>query len=193
MDLPNDILWIIINRITQSDTEHDDRMAALASCRLASHELSSLATPLFFSSIRLGRYNDTVATSTKRAKKLDQMLTNSSNIAAWVKELALCLLYLSRQDSITINLIATILHRLPHIRTFTLEGGDKIFRPRSNDLMSAIQAICRSPYLTRLNLYRFGYFPVAIIAGCPNLRFLRLESCALLRVNAIFFSTFRKD
>ena len=187
MDLPNEILWMIINEIEQSDDiEDDDKMAALASCRLASHELSSLATPLFFSSMWLGSYDDTVAASTEQATKLDQILTNS-NIAAWVKKFTLNLHHVSRQDSKTINLIPTILHRLPHIRTFSLQHANEILDPRSNDLMSAIQVICRSPNLTRLHLGHIRYFPFPIIIECTNLRLLHL-SFVLFRVNPIYFA-----
>jgi hypothetical protein len=48
---PNEILSIIINELASSDTEDNDE--TLASCRLASYALCSLATPVLFSSIRL--------------------------------------------------------------------------------------------------------------------------------------------
>jgi hypothetical protein len=54
LHLPNEILAIIINELA-SDIEDNEieTLAALACCRLVSHVLCSLATPLLFSSVRL--------------------------------------------------------------------------------------------------------------------------------------------
>jgi hypothetical protein len=51
--LPNELLSIIINKLAADTEDNDIAPAALASCRLASHVLCSLATPLLFSSIEL--------------------------------------------------------------------------------------------------------------------------------------------
>ena len=57
LHLPNEILAVIINELAldnkdnagnDNDNDRNKILAALASCRLASHVLCSLATPLFF-------------------------------------------------------------------------------------------------------------------------------------------------
>ena len=92
---PNEILEIIINELALDikdidnediDNDNDKILAALASCRLASHVLCSLATPLFFSSISLtddfgGSSEEYRSLFVERATKLNDFLA-SRNIAA---------------------------------------------------------------------------------------------------------------
>ena len=118
--LPNEILAIIINELPSDEVR---KLAALASCRLASHVLCSLATPLFFSSIQLtdsGVFHDSRETClSNRAKNLNQILS-SDDIADSVKTFMLrCHKedFASQPNGI---LISKILHRLPHIQTFAL-------------------------------------------------------------------------
>ena len=174
-------------------------MAALASCRLTSHVLYSFATPLLFSSILLTEspqwyrdYNKGVASFRKRALNLKQTLINN-DIATSVQTMILRCHSTSLKDPINGTLIAAILHRLPHIRKFTLrgwEGADclgQILEISSigQDLASAIQALCRSPNLTTLNIYYIIDFPITLITQCPNLRHLLLSSIKF-HVNPIF-------
>ena len=66
--LPNEVFWIIINQLAPKDGD----LKTLEACRLASHTLCSLATPLRFSSMHLE-----VATATaKTAVKWNQLLNN---------------------------------------------------------------------------------------------------------------------
>ena len=97
-------------------------LTALASCCLASHVLCSLATPLFFSYIRL---MDSIGCSilVKQAMKLNEILTVQKNIAASVHTLTLCFNYQTLEDSRSVTLISTILDCLPHVRKFALEAN----------------------------------------------------------------------
>ena len=104
LHLPNEILAIIINELTVDNEDKDvdkDKilLAALASCRLASHVLCSLATPLFFSSILLtDAYDHDYGISercsllVKRATKLNDILATRS-IAASIHSLTVSLHY----------------------------------------------------------------------------------------------------
>jgi hypothetical protein len=193
LDLPNEILAIIINELASDDEDNDETLAALASCRLAFHVLCSFATPLFFSSIRL-----TNSTGHKRdrrilveqATRLNEILTNY-NIAVSVHTLTLCFDHQTLEDSTSVALMSDILHRLPHIRNFALETYRYTdFSSFPEDFASAIRALCRSPNLTTLCLDSIQDFPFTAIMGCPNLRCLRLGYVNDLGVNPIFFGTF---
>ena len=188
-DLPNEILAIIINELA-SDEDNE----SLASCRLASHVLCSIATPLFFSSIELTNYTARKTRDdgllVKRAARLNEILT-IQNIAASVYTLTLCCYhsYQALEDSTCAGLMSTILHRLPHIRIFTLESH-QYFSAFPEELASAIRALCRSPNLTTLYLHYIRGFPFTAITGCPNLRCLRLWHINSLVVNTISSTLF---
>jgi hypothetical protein len=186
IQLPNELLSIIIDELA---SDSDIRtLAALASCRLASHALCSLVTPLFFSSIALTgsldsrHYRD-------RVTKLNQLLTRTTHdIATSVHTLTL------RYDKGHLmsprngTLISEILRRLPHIRNFTLKCTSYFdFSLVTEELSSAIQALCRSPKLTTLDLGHIRDFPITIIT--PNLRRLRL-TCSTFCVNCHLFCIF---
>ena len=193
--LPNEILAIILNEVALDDNDNDKTLAALASCRLASHVLCSLATPLFFSSIRLGdtTFKNDYSLVVKRATKLNEILTDY-NIAASVNTLTLCCHPHNLKDSTGGTLMSTILRRLPHIRNFSLEADYEIrffFFPE--EFASAIRALCRSPKLTTLYLNCIRDFPLTAIMGCPNLRSLRLRGVTNFKVISIFPALFRND
>ena len=112
--LPNKILAIIINELS-SDEERN--LATLASCRLASHVLCSLATPLFFSSIHLDvgwldNNAEIIANFQEGADKLHQIL-NIHDIAALVQTLRLKCYKENLKNETNGNLVFEILHRLP--------------------------------------------------------------------------------
>ena len=189
--LPNEIIAIIINQLP-SDEER--KLAALASCRLASHVLCSLATPLFFSSIHL-KVNfleraDAIAIFQQRADKLDQIL-NIHDIAASVQTLRLKCFPENLENETNGNLVFEILHRLPRLQKFCLEirGKPPEFFSFTGRVASAIEALCRSPNLTTLDLCGVTHFPIAAIIACPNLRCLRLHRITLF-VNLHFFLYF---
>ena len=73
--LPTEILVIIINQVASETVDNDRTLAALASCRLASYVLCSLATPFFFSSIRL---TDSVVAPLASRKKIFTLLSLSA-------------------------------------------------------------------------------------------------------------------
>ena len=202
--LPTEILAIIINQVASDTVDNDRTLAALAACRLASHVLCSLATPFFFSSIRL---TDIVLAPlpscekilvdscllSNRAKNLNDILS-IDDIADSVKTLTLHCSCTNLPTPPNGNLISKILHRLPNIQTFVLEafyteseGSYLQFSDLEKDFRSAIQALCKSPTLTTLYLDNVNGFPITVIAACPNLRHLRLW-CAELDVNLFFFS-----
>jgi hypothetical protein len=179
IQLPNELLEIIINELA-SDTEDSTTRTALASCRLASHVLHSIATPLLFSSIEL-RQNpdywlteDEIATFEERATKLNQLLTNR-NIAASIHTLTLgCKQYFLETPTIDI-LIASIINRLPHIRNLSWDGDGL-----------TIRTLCKFPNLTTLALQGIESLPISAITACPNLRCLRLWDTEI-DVNFLFF------
>jgi hypothetical protein len=184
--LPNELLSIIINTLASDTEDNDIARAALASCRLASHVLCSLATPLFFSSMELteklswANYEDRRETFRARAIKLNQLLT-IHDIAASVHTLALRCGEVALTEG---TLISQILHRLPHIRYFTFETDHQLeFSLITKGFSSAIHALFRSPNLTTLNLHYVRDIPITVIT--PNLRCLRL-SFTVLCVNSIF-------
>ena len=186
LNLPNEILAIILNELA-SDEDNE----SLASCRLASHVLCSIATPLFFSSIELTDYTDRETGNDsllmKRATRLNEILT-IQNIAASVYTLTLCCYHYHQtlEESTSASLMSTILHRLPHIRIFTLESRQYPFSSFPEEFASAIRALCRSPNLTTLYLHYIRGFPFTAITGCPNLRCFRLWDISSLEVNLIF-------
>ena len=188
--LPNEILAIVINQLASNNAE---TLAALASCRLASYTLCSLATPLFFSSITLTDYAGPETDHSilvKRVTRLNKILS-VYNIAATVHTLTLRCHYKTFRNSISGTHMSAILHRLPHIRNFTLKVDGKrrrlSFPSIPEDLGSAILALCRSPNLTALCLDNVEYFPFTAITACPNLRYLRLWHVDELRVDFFFF------
>jgi hypothetical protein len=186
--LPNEILEIIINEVASDDEDNE----SLASCRLASHVLCSLATPPFFSSIRL---TDTIGDGdcslfVKRATKLNEILT-VQNIADSVYTLTLYCRPQTLEDPTSGTLMSTILRRLPHIRNFALEASfDSNFPLFPEEFASAIRALCRSPNLTTLYLNSIRRFPFTVIMGCPNLRSLHLRYITAFGVNFVFFRRF---
>ena len=148
--------------------------------RLASHTLCSFATPLFFSSIELKEKDINVflgqPLAWNRVKELYQILS-SDDIADLVKTFTLCLKRESFASQPNGILISKILHRLSHIQTFALSGFSGSIGKLSDwakDFRWAIQALCKSPNLTTLNLEYIHGFPIMVIAACPNLRHLRL-------------------
>jgi hypothetical protein len=174
LHLPNEILAIILHELA---SDNDDTLAALASCRLASHVLCSLATHFLFSSIRLtdafttGNKGQDCSVLVERAMKLNKILT-IYNIASSVHTLTLCCGQRTLENSISATLMSTILLRLPRIHTFALKS-DSYFSSIPEDFASAIQALCQSPNLTSLNLDSIKGFPFEIITS--NLRRLRLR------------------
>ena len=208
--LPNEILSIIINEFAgPSDTEDND-LETLAACRLASYTLCSLATPLLFSSIQLAEnrttYNGFRSPVKEGAVKLNQLLTNK-DIAASVRTLTLKLCSMNFENS-TSSMITEILHRLPHIRDFTLEAwqeyrweGYHMYRESeqipfdwiAEDLALAIQDLVTSPKLTKLELSNICDFPLVIITACPNLQHLCLSNIDFFVKSHLFFLHFPKQ
>jgi hypothetical protein len=192
LDLPNEILAVIISLLASGD---DETLATLAACRLASHVLCSLATPLYFSSIRLTDSADHTDRSLlgKQATKLNQILS-VYNITASVHTLTLRCHRGSLQNPTDATLVSTILHRLPHIQNFTLE----IVMERRflflysfpKNVASAIRNLCNSPNLTTLYLNNVDRFPLESITACPSLRCLRLRDIDSFRVNSVLFLCF---
>jgi hypothetical protein len=157
LDLPNETLAIILNELASDDEHNDTTLQALASCRLASHVLCALATPLFFSSIRLtdytGRKKQDDSILVKRATKLNNILT-VQNIAASVHALTLCFDHQTLEDSTSVTLISTVFHSLPHIRKFALTAHYYCdFSSFPEEFTLAIRALCRSPNLSTLYLH----------------------------------------
>ena len=195
LNTPNEILAIIINELAPDPEDNDKTLATLASCRLASHVLCSLATPLFFSSIQLTDmltpgHVDYYNLLRQRATRFNQILANR-NIATSVHILTLC----CGQKSLDSNdtLMSAILHHLPNIRTFALEihSGEGYFCFFPEGFASAIRTLCKSPNLTALYLDNVRSFPFMAITACPNLRCLHLRDIA--EVNYFFFGTFRNN
>jgi hypothetical protein len=198
--LPTEILAIIINQVASDTVDNDRTLAALASCHLASYVLCSLAMPFFFSSIRLtdsvvvplATREKIIVLLSNRAKNLNDILS-IDDIADSVKTLTLHFSLANLATPPNGNLISKILHRLPNIPTFALEGLDTdweleaMFSDCTKDFRSAIQALCKSPNLTTLYLDNVDGFPITVIAACPNLRHLHLWY-AELDVNLFFFS-----
>ena len=178
VQLPNEVLSIIINELGSDRENNHSTQAALASCRLASHDLWSLTTPLLFSSMELGGVNNI-----RQARNLIQLLS-IDDIAASVHTFTLCCGLLGKLETAT--LIPKILSRLPHIQNFTLESDKYHSFHFSSVHLSTIQAqtLCKSPNLTTLNLGRISSFPITFILACPNLRCLRLSD-VILHVNSI--------
>jgi hypothetical protein len=203
--LPTEIFATIINEVA-SDTEDNDRtLAALASCRRASHALGSLTTPLYFSSIQLtdsvpplASRRKTLKASrllSKRAQNLNDILS-IDDIANSVKTLTLRCDTENLASRPNAVLISKILHCLPHIQIFALkaldtscEGAFLPFCYMPKDFVSAIQALCKSPDLTTLHVHNVHFFPITAIAACPNLQRLRLWH-AQPDVNLFFSRTF---
>ena len=182
--LPNEILAVIINLLATDQVNSNDKtVAALASCRLASRVLCSLATPLFFSSIYL---TDISGPLKHRVTKLYTFLT-IHDVASSVQTFTLWSHKENLQDLTSGTIISAILHRLPHIRDFTLKIREYFldFFSLPWNFASAFQALCRSPNLITLDLENIQYFPITVIHTCPNLRQLRLSRVGC-RVNAIF-------
>ena len=195
-NLPNDILWTIINKLVPADSD----LETLAACRLASHVLYSLATPPFFSSIQLavseaGGIGERITTIEKRAAELNQILTNN-DIVASVRSLTLKCHAVDFEDSTTGSIITEILHRLPHIQDFTLEssksgylhGHAVRFYSIAKDLASAIEELFISPNLTRLDLCNISHFPLMLITACPNLQHLSLTQINLYVIFLFIFA-----
>ena len=198
IDLPNEILSIIINELAPSDTENN-HLETLAACRLASHTIYSLATPLFFSSIQLTESgasckNDRIAAFEKRAVELNHLLTNN-DIAASVQSFMLSCDAVRLEDSLSSGIIMEILHHLPHIQNFALEvsGNEYLWSPIqffsiAEDLSLAIRALFNSPNLTRMDLCNIFDFPRTLITAFPNLEYLRLRNIEFetFDVNSVF-------
>ena len=166
IQLPNELLSIIIDELA-SNLAYSTR-EALASCRLASHVLCSLATAYFFPSLTLNKSCGYLG-SPERARRLIQLLSNH-DVAASVHTLTLWCGQEYLENSQT-GLICEILNCLPHIRNFTFAWVEKV----PVNVCSVIQA-CISPNLTMLDLSYIASFPITLITACPNLRCLRLKS-----------------
>jgi hypothetical protein len=173
MYIPNEILAIILNEVASDDKDRDKTLEALASCRLASHVLCSLATPLFFSSIRLtdATSNDDVRGNyslfVEQVTRLNEILI-IQNIADSVHTLTLCCRSQTLKDSTSGTLISAVLYRLSHIRSFAWKARDAYhnFSSFPEDVASAIRALCRSPSITTLSLDSIPGFPFTAIAEC---------------------------
>ena len=203
LHLPNEILAIIINELASCTDEDKDKdkdkilLAALASCRLASHVLCSLATPLCFASILLtdayiyAKFDRRCRLLVKRATKLNDILA-TRNIAASIHSLSVSL-HCDNQflkDSSSGAIMSAILPRLPHIQKFSLKTQySTSFRSLPINFAAAIEALCRSPNLTTLYLDGISAFPFTTIRICPNLGCLRLWR-SFLAVNLIVFFVF---
>ena len=196
IQLPNELLEIIINELAL-DTEDSITRTALASCRLASHVLHSVATPLLFSSIELTQKNsdyvlitNEIAIFKERAIKLNQLLANRS-IAASTHTLTLRCKNTFLEASTIGILIASIINRLPHIRNFIWDSDGTFlsFASITRNISSAIRTLCKSPNLTTLTLRGIQSFPISAITACPNLRCLRLSDTET-DVNSFSFPIF---
>jgi hypothetical protein len=190
--LPNEILAIIINELR---SDEKGKPAALASCRLASHVLCSLATPLFFSSLDLNacwptERAEAIADFQEQADKLYQIL-NVHDIAALVQTFTLRCCKENFKDETNGSRLFEILHRLPRLQNFWLIilGEAPDFSSTTGRVASAIEALCRSPNLTTLEICRVRDFPITAIIACPSLRCLRLRFTSLF-VNLHFFLYF---
>jgi hypothetical protein len=196
--LPNEILTIIVEELALQDTEDTPVVEDLTSCRLASHLLCSLATPLLFSSIELQhdyRFSDVKQNFIDRATSLNQILANNNFIATSVQNLMLEHDRPTFQDSITSALIANIIHRLTHVQDFTLGcvgTGSDYFTEFPADVRAAIQALCRSPNLRALAFLNIDHVPVTLFTTGPNLRRLRFRWIGSL-VNSIFLNPFHDN
>ena len=167
IQLPTELLSIIINELG-SDAK------ALASCRLASYVLCSLTTPLFFSSLALQEDSTSISTrEIEQVRNVNQLLSNH-DVAALVRTFTLRCGQRFLEHSEIGPLISTILYRLPHIETLRFCGESDTLRfPK--EILSAIQALCKSPKLTTLELDGIDSIPITVITMCPNLRFLQLS------------------
>lgn len=193
--LPNELLLAIINELVP-DTKDKITQASLASFRLASRVFCSVATPFFFSSIELeaniGDNHNADFVFEERATGLNQLLAapqTTHDIGASVRTLTLrCKYIIAFEKWSNGNLIATILHHLPHIQKFTLESTAHPLRFSllAKDFSSAVQALCKSPNLATLELGNIKDFPISVIPACPNLRCLRLSDIDRFPVNSIF-------
>ena len=179
IQLPNELLSIIIDELA-SDSAYGTE-EALASCRLASHVLCSLATAYFLPSLEL---TELYCGSPERARRLIQLLSNH-DVAASVHTLTLRCSQELLENSQIGTLICKIVHCLPHIRNVTFDSDSyydqSVLIP--TNVCSAIQA-CTSPNLTTLDLSCIASFPITFITACPNLRSLRLKS---VEFNVIFY------
>jgi len=184
LHLPNEIPAIIINELALDnedidiDNDNGKILAALASCRLASHVLCSLATPLLFSSILLTDASNNGSAGecslfVKRATKLNDILA-TRNIAASIHTLTLSCENRTLTDSSIGAIISAILPRLPHIQKFSLGAEYTSFCSLPMEFAAAIQGLCRSPNLTTFYLDGIQDFPFTTISTSPNLRCLRL-------------------
>jgi hypothetical protein len=176
--LPNELLSAIINSIAAE--YNDTTQAALASCRLASHVLCSLATPLFFSSLEWASHWGpcyTVVSFLDQGRRLVKLLS-IHDIAALVHTFTLRCGRETFQISKAGPLICEILHRLRHLRNFTFKFRSTTlafpFDSFQSNISSALEALCKSPNLTTLDLSNIMCFPLRFITACPNLRCLRL-------------------
>ena len=193
IQLPNELLSAIINSLAAE--YNDTTQAALASCRLASHVLCSLATPLFFSSLQL-RYHwglrGPVVSFLGQGRNLVKLLS-IHDIAALVHTFTLRCGPETFQISKAGPLICEILHRLRHLRNFTFKFRWTTlafpFDSFQSNISSAIEALCKSPNLTTLDLSNIMRFPLRFITACPNLRCLRLTG-VYLEVIWLFHSSY---
>ena len=79
-----------------------------------------------------------------------------------------------------------IFHRLPRLQKFCLDIWH--FSLITGRVASAIEALCRSPHRTTLDLYNVKGFPIAALIASPSLRCLRLRNTSLF-VNFYLFCT----
>ena len=201
LHFPNEIIAIIINELAfdignDNDNDNDKILAALASCRLASHVLCSFATPLLFQSILLTDvhygFSWRCSLFVKRVTNLNDILA-TRNIAASIHTLTLNCTNQTLEDSSSGAIMSAILPRLPHIQKFSFRAIYSVsFRSLPMDFAAAIQGLCRSPNLTTLYLDGIQHFPFTTIMTSPNLRCLHLWQSGLA-VNLIFFSSFLRQ
>jgi hypothetical protein len=131
-----------------------------------------------------------IANFQERADKLDQIL-NIHDIAALVQTFTLKCCKESLENETNGSRVFEILHRLPRLQKFCLDSSGDFFEFSSitGRVASAIEALCRSPNLTTLDLCNVRHFPVAAIIACPSLRCLRLRDTSLF-VTLHFFLYF---
>lgn len=155
--LANELLSIIFNNLALPDTSGNDK--SLAACRLASHVLCSLATPLLFLSIYLSDFvarcnSDGIPAIERQAVELNQILANNNNIVPSVRTLTLSYSKGTLEDSKFDSIATEILHRLPHIQKFAWEAS----RTDDHGKVLQLQRILHQPFKNLCSLQISKYF-----------------------------------
>ncbi|KAF8798619.1 hypothetical protein BYT27DRAFT_7203203, partial [Phlegmacium glaucopus] len=156
-----------------ADTKISPLKALSAYC-LVSHLFSFLATLFMFSTIVL-TYHKTRHQAqrhkihSKRLRGLLHILNNNNNFFSSTQ-------FGNLDDG---AIFYKVLSQLPRIQNFSFGpsiADSRIKYPEiAQDFISAIQNLCRSPFLTALKLRTIKHFPITIITTCPNLQVLHLQ------------------